>query len=73
MGTDGPGVAKGRQISTEKFVFINRKTEKIIKAELIMLCIAALRSSLSTAHDRRPFINSDFFKFVLYRTSRCVY
>jgi hypothetical protein len=63
VGTDEPGVASGRQILTEKLVFINRKTEKIIKTEMRILCILALSSTLSIAHDRRPFINSEFFVF----------
>ena len=61
--TDGPDVARGRQISTEKFVFINRKTEKITKTEMSMLCILALSSALSIAHDRQPFINIFEFFF----------
>lgn len=62
MGTDEPDVVSGRRISTEKFVFINRKTEKIMKTEMSVLCILALSSALSTAHDRRPSINSELFE-----------
>lgn len=62
MGTDGPDVVSGRRISTEKFVFIIRKTEKIIKTEMSMLWSLALSSTLLTAHDLRPFINCEIFK-----------
>jgi hypothetical protein len=60
VGADGPDVDSERQISTEKFVFINRKREKIIKTGISMLCILALSSTFSIAHDRRPFTNYEF-------------
>jgi hypothetical protein len=62
VGADGLDVASERQISTEKFVFINRKTEKIIKTGMSILCILALSSTFSIERDRRPFINYEFLK-----------
>ena len=45
---------------------LTEKQEKIIKTEMSMLCILALSSTFSIAHDRRPFVNSEFFKWFFF-------